>query len=392
MGGAKMSKRYYLYSRKRKGKPAVWYARFRSDDGTIGSPVCTQQINESKAEQWAVEALLQGEILSIRKPRAPTFEEWSTPWWIHGKCPYITEKIANGYNISRKYAEVRRSYLTNHLIPEFGKYRITHLKPRQFRDFKMRLYNERKLSPATINRILGTARVRFNYAVEMGDLESNPVAPVKELKEIPRERGVLVMEELRKLFGPGSLEKVWQGDLRHYGANLLAASSGLRLGEVQGLQRQYVFPGYIKVVHGWDDRYGLSAPKWNSVRAVPIPRKTAEALTALMAVPRWGEPEPEDIVFWSRDRQTPLSKTAILKQFKQALKRIGIKETERKERILLFHSYRHGFNTLIRGKIPDEQLRRVTGHKTLTMSDNYDHAGAEHLQDVLVAQEGLFTL
>ena len=94
-----MSKRYYLYSRKRKDKPAVWYARFRSDDGTIGSPVCTQQINESKAEQWAVEALLKGEILSIRKPRAPTFEEWSTPWWIHGKCPYITEKIANGYNI-----------------------------------------------------------------------------------------------------------------------------------------------------------------------------------------------------------------------------------------------------------------------------------------------------
>ena len=256
----------------------------------------------------------------------------------------------------------------------------------------MRLYNEQKFSPATINRILGTARVMFNYAVEMGDLESNPIAPVKELKEIPQERGILTMEELRELFGPASLEKVWHGDFRHYGANFLAASAGLRLGEIQGLQRQYVFPEYLKVVHGWDDRYGLSAPKWNSARAVPIPRKTAEALAALMAISRWGEPEPEDIVFWSRDRHTPLSKTAILKQFKQALKRIGIEEPERKKRVLVFHSYRHGFNTLIRGKIPDEQLRRVTGHKTLTMSDNYDHAGAEHLGDVLAAQEGLFSL
>ena len=119
---------------------------------------------------------------------------------------------------------MRRSYLINHLVTEFGKYRITQLKPRQFRDFKMRLYNERKLSPATINRILGTARLMFNYAVEMGDLESNPVAPVKELKETPRERGILEMDELRELFGPDSLEKVWHGDLRHYGANLLAAS------------------------------------------------------------------------------------------------------------------------------------------------------------------------
>ncbi|RLI32856.1 hypothetical protein DRO66_10935, partial [Candidatus Bathyarchaeota archaeon] len=108
-----MAKRYYLYSRKRKDKPAVWYARFRSADGTIGSPVCTRQTDQPKAEQWAVEALLKGETLATRKPGAPTFEVWSAQWWIHGECPYIGEKLANGYNISRKYAAVRRSYLIN---------------------------------------------------------------------------------------------------------------------------------------------------------------------------------------------------------------------------------------------------------------------------------------
>jgi len=133
--------------------------------------------------------------LATRKPGSPTLEEWSTPWWIHGECPYIAEKLANGYNISRKCAEVRRSYLTNHLVPEFGKYRITQLKPRQFCDFKMRLYNERKLSPATINGILGTARGMLNYAFEMGDLETNPVAPVKELKKTPQARGILEIDE-----------------------------------------------------------------------------------------------------------------------------------------------------------------------------------------------------
>jgi hypothetical protein len=47
---------------------------------------------------------------------------------------------------------------------------------------------------------------------------------------------------------------------------------------------------------------------------------------------------------------------------------------------------------MIRGKVPDEQLRRVTGHKTLAMSDNYDHAGPEQLRDVAAVQEALFAV
>ena len=80
----------------------------------------------------------------------------------------------------------------------------------------MRLYNERKLSPAIINRILATARVLLNYAFEMGDLETNPGVPVKELKKTPQARGILEIDELRALFSPNALEQVWGGDLRHF--------------------------------------------------------------------------------------------------------------------------------------------------------------------------------
>jgi hypothetical protein len=37
---------------------------------------------------------------------------------------------------------------------------------------------------------------------------------------------------------------------------------------------------------------------------------------------------------------------------------------------LMFHSYLQLFSAPIRCKVPDGQLRRVTGHKTLAMSDN----------------------
>jgi integrase len=367
--------------------------RFRAEDGTIGSPLCTDLSDKNAAEQWAVEKLLAGQTEKIKRPRIPLFKEWATPWWVFDSCPYIAEKMANGFNISRGYAAVRRSYLTRYLIPAFGDFNITELKPRHFRDFKMNLYNRGDLSPATINRILGTARVMFNYAVSMGKLESNPVAPIKELKETPVERGILTLDEVKILFGSEAFKTIWNGDIiKHYAANLLAASTGMRLGEIQALQIQYVRPTYIEVKHSWDDRFGLSDPKWGSFRFVPVPRKTAEALSQLISLNRWGDPLPTDIVFWSKDRNTPLTKTAILKQFKAALGRIGISEEDRKKRVLLFHGYRHLFNTLIRGQVPDEQLRRVTGHKTLSMSNNYDHARPEHLQDVAAAQERIFRL
>jgi integrase len=385
-----MAKRYYLYERKRSGKPSIWYVRFRAEDGTISSPISTGQSGEKAAESWAVERLLGGETVRARKPRVLTFKEWAAPWWKFDSCPYIREKVAGGFTISRAYAEVRRSYLDRHLVPEFGNVPLSQLSPRHFRDFKMKLYQEGKLSPATINRILGTARVMFNYAVSMGELESNPVAPVKELKETPQQRGILTADELRLLFGSDTHDKAWRSDQKHFALNILAASTGMRLGEIQALQMKYLHPEYIEVRHSWHDRYGLSAPKWGSARTVPVPTRTAEALSALIAFKRWGEPQPSDIVFWGQSRDIPLTKTAILKQFKAALARIGIKEDERKRRVLLFHGYRHGFNTFVRGKVPDEQLRRVTGHKTLAMSDNYDHAALEHLADVKAAQEKMF--
>jgi integrase len=386
-----MAKKFYLYARKRAGKSSVWYVRYRQKDGAIGSPIPTGEADEEKANEWAIEHLSDDSSKKARKPRVQTFEEWAEPWWRFESCPYIREKLAGGFTISRTYAEVRRSYLDRHLIPEFGSIPLTALSPRLFRDFKMRLFSEGKLRPATINRILGTARVMFNYAVSMGELEVNPVSPVKELKENPVARGILTPAELRLLFGPESFKTVWHEEPRHFAINLLAASTGMRLGECQALQMKYLHPEYIEIRHSWNDRYGLSEPKWGSARLVPVPSRTARALSDLVDLHRWGEPQPSDMVFWGKTRRVPLTKTAILKGFKAALARIEISEAERARRVLLFHSHRHGFNTWLRGKVPDEQLRRVTGHKTLAMSDNYDHAAIEHLADVKAAQETMFS-
>jgi integrase len=261
-----------------------------------------------------------------------------------------------------------------------------------FRDFKMRLLAEGEYRPATINRILGTARVMFNYAVSMGELEVNPLSPVKELRENPEVRGILSQGEMDTLFSPAAYETAWHRDPKHYTLNLLAATCGLRMGECQALQVQYVHPDGVEVRHSWSDRYGIGPAKQGSERVVAMPSFTAKAVFAFMGLNRWGDPRPTDIVFWGKSRDLPLTKTAILGQYKAALDRAGIKELERAKRVLLFHSHRHYFNTYLRGKVPDSQLRRVTGHKTEAMTINYDHASIEHLADIKAVQETMLSV
>lgn len=378
-----MSKQFYL--RKGKGK-AIYYCQFVGDNGARSTAISTGQTSKGAAERWAIDFLKKGG--SLPTVGRMTFAQYADGWWEWDRCPYIKGKLARGFNISRGYAVVRLSYLKRYVLPEFGLVKLTGITPRMIEAWVMRLKDAGNLAPATINRVLGTLKVMLAEAVRMQILQLNPASPIGELKEHPRPRGILGLETMRQLFDVAEAGRIW-GDPRHYCANILAASTGMRLGEVQGLQLQHVHPNYVSVVHSWDDRYGLSQPKWNSVREIPIPSKVAGSLQALIL--RSPYQEPEDLLVWGKDGRHPLTKTALLAGLRRALVRAGVSLEEQKAENLCFHSWRHGLNTLIRGKVADEQLRRVTGHKTLAMSNNYDHPGIEHLADVAAVQETLFS-
>lgn len=295
-----------------------------------------------------------------------------------------------GAFISRSYARVRRSYLTKYLIPRFGALRLTEIAPAMIEEWLMGLMDAGTLTPATCNRCLGTLHIMLAQAVKMGHLAVSPASPIEQLKENPKPRGILSIETMRLLFKPETALTVW-GDPRHLTINMLAASTGMRLGECQALQIQHVHfphPAYVDVLYSWDDKYGLTRPKWDSRREIPIPEKVARSLLTLIENSPYGG--SEDLVFWGRDGRHPWSKTAILAGLRRALERVGMPIEEQKRQNIVYHSHRHNFNTLIRGRVPDEQLRRVTGHRSMKMSDRYDHAGAGNLLDVLAVQEDIF--
>jgi len=245
------------------------------------------------------------------------------------------------------------------------------------------------LSHSTINHCLTCLKIMLKEAVRLEYLHKNPAASILKLKENPREKSILTIGQVQQLFAESSIDETWAGDLQHYTINLLSASTGMRLGECQALQVQYVhLEGYISVVYSWDSLYGLKEPKRGSRRDIPVPRKTLVHLGELIELSPYQE--PDDLVFFDLERNKPIRNELILKTLYRALENIGISPQERKERNITFHSWRHWYNSIMRGKIHDAKLRTLTGHKTLEMTEHYTHFNIDDYQDVRQIQDQYF--
>jgi site-specific recombinase XerD len=122
-----------------------------------------------------------------------------------------------------------------------------------------------KLSHGTINRTLTCMKIMLKEAVRLEYLHKNSAVLILPLKEEPRRKSILSLEDVKSLFGTDALFEIWGGDLKHYTVNLLSATTGVRIGEARGLQVQFVHPEYVDDQWSYG-KYGLQKPKRNSTR------------------------------------------------------------------------------------------------------------------------------
>ena len=83
-------------------------------------------------------------------------------------------------------------------------------------------------------------------------------------------------------------------------------------------------------------------------------------------------------------------KYGIAEALAAALSKIDISDEEPVQRGLTFHAHRHFFNSLMRGKIADFKLQRLTGHRTEAMVEHYTHLDRSDMDDVLKLQSDTF--
>ena len=214
-------------------------------------------------------------------------------------------------------------------------------------------------------------------------LAANPFGAVRMFAGRGRDRGTFSLEEIRTLFGPDSLEKIWNGHTLYRVVNELAAATGLRQGEILALRDENIHEDHVHVSQSYHWKYGLLPTKTRQERDVPVPARVMEDIAFFIG--------SGGFLFSVNRGETPTSGSRVTQALYEALERAGITTEERKKRNLTFHSWRHTFNSLARSHaVPTAILQRVTGHSTLQMTDHYTHFQLEDFREVAKLQREVF--
>ena len=383
--GSVVKKPYYLVRRRDRltqGKP-TYYCRFRDLDGSLLAWRSTGATSKTAAERWAIEQIRGG---AIAQRSDLTLSIYTRGWWVDSHA-WVRARRARGVRLSPTYLQVMEGYTRNHVMPVLGEKRLSDLTPHRIEQWLLSLL-DKGLSAATGNHCLKALRIVLEQATREGLIQGNPARSVQELAGRPAERGVLSAVELRALFDERTFDAVWRGDRLMFSVNLTAAATGCRMGELQGLMVGNIRQGYLLLSHTWDRKGGLrEGTKTGAARIVPIPGRVQTWLDTLVIAC-----ERDALVFERPGKPgLPIEHTSINSALYRALQQIGITDSERRERRIVFHSFRHGLATALRaGRVTDALAQAVTGHRTQQMLDLYGgHFDTQHFAPVLAVQEQL---
>ena len=254
-------------------------------------------------------------------------------------------------------------------MPHFGAFRLSEITDTIIEDWITEQAEE--LSQATVANLLRNLKTMLNYAVKRKLIWQNPAAGIT-VRQATLPRGILSVDEARKLFAS---RDVWRDDVS-YALNRFAAETGCRKGELLRLQGADLYDEHVLLrrTKGEDPHRTF---------VVPVPPATIELIRGL--------PIKGPYAFSLDGGESPYPSWEVTSRFYEALSGIGISDKERAERRITFHSWRHFFNTYLRGRgIADAKIAAVTRHKTAAMMERYTHWDPSHFSDVIIAQQQLW--
>jgi integrase len=363
-----MSKRGYgsgaLYER-----GGVWYGRWRAASGTqphrrIGmarKPGSRDGLTRSQAERELRRLMDEEVIIRAVDRAAPTMAELGD--MLGARLRSLGRK--------RSTIETVESHVRVHIAPWFRERGADELDEGDVEVFVGAL-GRKGSSPKTIRNVMGTLHSIFELARRRKIVRSNPCQIVDLPKADSGDAPMRFLEQieldavLRASPSPdcAAVERDWWRVERVM--YLTAAMSGMRQGELLALRWADIDWAAQKVrVHANYVRGQFGSPKSKrSIRAVPLGRRLVRELDALHRESAWGA--DEDLVFANPHTGGPMDRSKVLKRFKAACGRAGVKQVR-------FHDLRHTFGTRIAasGQVPMRSLQEWMGHRDFKTTQIY---------------------
>jgi len=231
--------------------------------------------------------------------------------------------------------------------------------------FFMRMQAGLKIEPRSVNRILSSVRVFFNYLVRTGAYDHNPVKDIPYLPENDILPYIFSPEQVNHLLAAVSnrIRKVskckYLKDLSGYMAIVLLARCGLRIGE----------PLRLKLNHyRFDEKtIYIEKTKFKKDRLIPLPQSVAIEIENYLTVRRYLLADVDNKYLLANSTARGLNDNRVRSVFHQAVSDIGLEQPRQITGNLNIscptpHSLRHSFavNTLSgikkRGGCPNNAL------------------------------------
>ncbi len=247
---------------------------------------------------------------------------------------------------------------------------LTMLNQTDIHGFRSKLRKD-GLSNTSCNQAVKTISISLNSALRQGIIPMNPAAAIESL---PKEKSV------RKPFTPAQLKKLIKAADKEWKiAILMGFYTGARLRDIADMTWENIDFGKSTI--------SFVAGKTKKETVIPIHPSLKEALFEAAGVD-----DPQASILPSMAGKGTGGAHGLSRLFAKIMEKakidpIPIKSGEGKARTknsLSFHSLRHSFNSIMANQgVAGEIRRKLTGHSSDEMNQNYTHLELEKLREAV---------
>ncbi len=314
----------------------------------------------SKAGAEAYEANLRQKLArgeSIDKathtmPQEQSFGRFSQKWFTEYVLPN------NKFSVQR----TNKYILDAALVPFFGKIPVSQITAHHIEQYKAQKVKDGKITGKTLKNHLTVLHKCLATAYEWLELGTQP-PKIKWPKCAPTRTDYLTPEESELLLS--------HADGMVYEVILTALRTGMRLGELKGLQWSSIDwqTGSLIVRHArCDFRKVLDTPKSNRERYIPLDSEIYEMLLK--------RKKSEGYVFTDIDKQ-PFNTKRLNRRLAAIRKKAGMRKVG-------WHMLRHTFASHLAMKgVPLPTVQALLGHANITTTMRYAHVAPSTLRTAI---------
>jgi len=384
-----MGRRPEPYRLKKRGK--IWYYKLPHETAFH----TTGKKSNAKAAEWVERYKLVRRNLNYDYLRdfADEYFTETCPWWNRENARRVDSRP-----ILQSTRNGLRSHYIVHIRPRFGHVRIDELHPLDIRNWVYAL----DYASQTKRHIWRTMIIILEDLFAESLIHFNPRITIKPPIVVTQEKVIPSSTEINLLFPPEMKEFKSLWDITGWRIGVLMAvcySCGLRTQEARALDIKAIDWKHkgLKIICAISKDEKKEAVKGNSYRVVLLPERAAAMLRLVV------DHRQKGLVFQSQTGET-ITSNAICKKFQKVQKKLHKLTREGKPgglpigRQFTPHSLRHAYNTRMRtilqeaaaerqwdenkiqfniNYLSDKILRAFTGHKTIGMTEHYDHPDLE---------------